>query len=989
MKRFVRKQLPAFLLVLVMLVGMVPAAAAASADISYTVKAGNEVELDRDDFKDYFEDDCDHKNFTCLTFDDAGKLDSYGKFTAKNYNGKTVSLDAETLEEGFFYYKASNMEDEDYDYDLNTLTFVADDDITKDVTLSMDVTLYNAAWDVDETCTLEIKITKKSSSSSSSSSSSGDLEYTVAPGKEISFDRKAFKKLFEEEYSDFSYIQFTSAKKLEEGGVLYAKDCDGSKTNLNKLDPSDVYLYYSSSDMIDDDYDYDLGTLSFKAAKTANGTTVTLKFTMYGEDDDDEVDGVLTIKVSNSSSSVDDDDADIIYEVEADDEVSFERKDFKALFEEEYTNLSHVVFTSSDNLDDTGKLYALNYEEEETRIKESALEDAYFYYSSSDLEDEDYDYELDGITFKSAKDTDGEVVTLEFTMYGKSSKNKMSGVLMIKIGDVDSSSDDDSDEPDIVYEVEVDDEVSFDRKDFKALFEEEYSNLSYVVFTNVDNLDDTGKLYAFNYEEDDVRIKESALEDAFFYYSSSDLEDEDYDYELDGITFKSGKDTDGEIVTMEFTMYGKSSKNKMDGILEIHIGDVGTTDIAGKGAADIIYTTTYASSVQINANHFARVLKEKYPNSSLEYVKITGVPSAGSVYYDYYNTSDYGEKVRLTSSNCSSYKFYFSPSSSKDYALTELSFIPNGFNYCPTISFTAYGSGSKSVSGQILISATLNKIPDVYGVTPKGSTVGFPATSINSAVNTGTGAGVGSIRLLKLPAASQGTISLTNGLKANTETLYTYGTSGNYTISSLQFVPASSFTGNVEIPYIAYNTSGNAVGSGIFSLGVVKSVPKFKDVTSSTWCYKYVAEMSDAGVIGGYADGTYRPNNALTYGAALKLIMLAAGYEKQAEPAGNTFGNYLTLAKRDGLVSGNPNLSGSITRLQVAQIAAKAMDLDTDDLSSVKPFTDTSDMYVQALSAAGIVEGYFSNGTSTFKGENTLTRGHISAIVWRMENYKG
>jgi hypothetical protein len=44
---------------------------------------------------------------------------------------------------------------------------------------------------------------------------------------------------------------------------------------------------------------------------------------------------------------------------------------------------------------------------------------------------------------------------------------------------------------------------------------------------------------------------------------------------------------------------------------------------------------------------------------------------------------------------------------------------------------------------------------------------------------------------------------------------------------------------------------------------------------------------------------------------------------------------------------------------------------------------------VQALSAAGIVEGYFSNGTSTFKGGNTLTRGHISAIVWRMENYQG
>ena len=73
----------------------------------------------------------------------------------------------------------------------------------------------------------------------------------------------------------------------------------------------------------------------------------------------------------------------------------------------------------------------------------------------------------------------------------------------------------------------------------------------------------------------------------------------------------------------------------------------------------------------------------------------------------------------------------------------------------------------------------------------------------------------------------------------------------------------------------------------------------------------------------------------------------------------------------------------------MAQIAAKAMELNTSDLSSVKPFTDTSDVYVQALSAAGIVEGYFSGGTSTFRPSNTLTRGQVSAIVWRMKNYNG
>ena len=43
---------------------------------------------------------------------------------------------------------------------------------------------------------------------------------------------------------------------------------------------------------------------------------------------------------------------------------------------------------------------------------------------------------------------------------------------------------------------------------------------------------------------------------------------------------------------------------------------------------------------------------------------------------------------------------------------------------------------------------------------------------------------------------------------------------------------------------------------------------------------------------------------------------------------------------------------------------------------------------MQALNAAGIIEGYFSNGTSTYKPNSTLTRGQVSAIVWRMRNYE-
>ena len=169
---------------------------------------------------------------------------------------------------------------------------------------------------------------------------------------------------------------------------------------------------------------------------------------------------------------------------------------------------------------------------------------------------------------------------------------------------------------------------------------------------------------------------------------------------------------------------------------------------------------------------------------------------------------------------------------------------------------------------------------------------------------------------------------------------------------------------------------------------MVTSIKRFSDVSSSSWCYKYVTELSDAGIIGGYSDGTFKPDNTVTYGAALKLVMLAAGYPEQKPTGSHTFSGYLSKAQSDGLVSGSVNLDQPITRLQVSQLAAKAMKLDISNLSSTHPFTDTADVYVQALNAAGIVEGYFSNGTSTFKPSNTLTRGQLSAIVWRMRNYE-
>ena len=527
-------------------------------------------------------------------------------------------------------------------------------------------------------------------------------------------------------------------------------------------------------------------------------------------------------------------------------------------------------------------------------------------------------------------------------------------------------------------------EAAFDRDDFSDFFDDEYDGdyeLRYVTFETDDTLSNSksGLIY-FDYDgKDEKSFTDSTIDDYDFYYKDSEYGK----YALDELTFVAGDNFD-KAVTLRFTAYYSSSRH-VEGTLVINPSGTSET---GDSQGDIRYYATYTTNVQINANDIARFFNKKYPTSTLQYVTLKDVPSTGSLYYNYYGVSKYGaSKLKLTSSNCDNYNLYFSPSSTSQYALTELTYLPSGTNYCAQIPFTAYGSGSKSLSGTILISVNLSAVSEVYGVTPKGTAVTFPASAMYIAVSSASGQGLSSIQLLELPDSSVGTIYVGTGTstKANTSTRYGYS-SGSQRMGQLRFVPASGFTGSVEIPYVACNSSGTPIAAGKFSLGVVSNVKKFSDMTSSTWCYKYVVELSDAGVIDGYTDGSFKPDNTVTYGAALKLIMLAAGYPEQKPTDSNPFSGYLAKARSEGIITrSNVNLSAPITRLQVAQIAAGALKLDTTNLSSVQPFTDTTDPSVQALNAAGIVEGYFSGGKSSYKPNNTLTRGQVSAIVWRME----
>ena len=969
MRRFFRKRLPAFLLTLVMVMTMVPAVSAkSSADLTYEVDKGDSVSFKEREFRDLYRSEYSGDP-SYVVFTDYSDLDDYGYLTAVNYYDKTVSLSESDLRNTWFYYDSHDVP-KNMDYALDGLTFEANRRADSG-TLRLKFEIYDADGKNYVYGTMDIKV------GGGSGSSKGDITYTVKPGEEVTFDDEDFVNAYDNAGGSgtMKYVVFEKpSSDYSNAGTVYSRYGKRNATSFTRSELDDYKFYYGDSDY----GDYDLDELSFVADKSFSDS-IEIAFTAYGgrgSKENDSVSGTLKITSSKSASSSK---GDITYTVKAGEEVAFDDADFEKIYENSRCtgSLKYVEFSRPDSaFNNAGTLYSRYGKRNETAFTRSSLSSNKFYYGDSDYGD----YDLDELSFVADKSFSGSV-ELSFTAYGGTgtrTNQNVTGTLVITSGKSSSA------KGDITYTVKAGEEVAFDDADFEKIYENSRctGSLKYVEFSRPDSaFNNAGTLYSRYGKRNETAFTRSSLSSNKFYYGDSDYGD----YDLDELSFVADKSFSGS-VELSFTAYGGTGTRTNQNVTGTLVIATGTSAGVSRYVGNIRYNTTPSTALQINANDIARLFRKYTSGEALQYLTLTSVPATGSLYYNYYNTSKYGSaQMPLTASTAGNVVFSYSPASASEYDLSELTYIPSGSNYCTSLGFTGYSSNGTTVSATILISVTASPVSEVYSVTTKGTSVNFPANSVYSAVASVTGFGLSSIQLLELPASKAGVL-YSGSYAADVTTAYSYG-DGTGSMSQLRFIPNSGFTGSVSIPYVALNSSGTAIGSGVVSIGVVDSVKKFTDISTSTWCYKYVTELASANVISGYSNGTFQEKNTITYGAALKLIMLAAGYSEQAPTVkGSTFSGYLAKAKADGLVSGNPKLNGPITRLQIAQIAAKALKLSTTGLPSKKPFTDTNDVYVQALNAAGIIEGYFSNGTSTYKPNNTLTRGQVSAIVWRMKN---
>lgn len=109
----------------------------------------------------------------------------------------------------------------------------------------------------------------------------------------------------------------------------------------------------------------------------------------------------------------------------------------------------------------------------------------------------------------------------------------------------------------------------------------------------------------------------------------------------------------------------------------------------------------------------------------------------------------------------------------------------------------------------------------------------------------------------------------------------------------------------------------------------------FTDVPSSHWASGYVAQAAGQGIINGYGDGNFGPEDDVTYEQAVKMFVETLGYTPFVNANGGYPTGHLTAAQRYGVVDGvvGASVGAKATRGQIAQIAFNAIDTPIMDRS--------------------------------------------------------
>ena len=118
----------------------------------------------------------------------------------------------------------------------------------------------------------------------------------------------------------------------------------------------------------------------------------------------------------------------------------------------------------------------------------------------------------------------------------------------------------------------------------------------------------------------------------------------------------------------------------------------------------------------------------------------------------------------------------------------------------------------------------------------------------------------------------------------------------------------------------------------------------FDDVAADHWAAGYINVAQSLGIINGYGNGNFGPEDQVTYEQAVKMIVCALGYDLVAQSKGGYPTGYLSVASSEGITkAANGKVGDAAKRSTVAVLVYNSLEVRLLDQSSWT--TDGSDEY--------------------------------------------
>ena len=217
--------------------------------------------------------------------------------------------------------------------------------------------------------------------------------------------------------------------------------------------------------------------------------------------------------------------------------------------------------------------------------------------------------------------------------------------------------------------------------------------------------------------------------------------------------------------------------------------------------------------------------------------------------------------------------------------------------------------------------------------------------------------------------------------------------------SLLVLIMAVGIIGNISVGAVEYGVENQNMPAKTYT-------QKFSDVPPSHWGFSYIGEMVERGVLNGYPDGSYYPENTVTRAEFAKIMTVSAGIsiyqpgyqyfddvaiEEWYAPYIHSAYPFLSGYEYDFGRYYRPDVPALREDIAVALVKLKGYDtLGADEsildvmFTDAESISDNARIYVATAIERGLVSGYQDR---TFRGQDSITRAEAATMLWRAYQY--